>query len=117
MSNLAATDHMEDFTALWPGIDMVEINQRAGLFHESDAMSSYGHINEGAMSLRALTAHYRFIDVVDGQFKHCLAAAEQGIEAVLFGDYKWSQAHVLPGLITWRKDWPQTREYFYERAS
>jgi uncharacterized HAD superfamily protein len=50
--------------------------------------------------------------VVDDQLKHCLAAAEVGIPAVLFGDYKWNQQKTLPKLVTRCKDWAAVREYF-----
>lgn len=50
--------------------------------------------------------------VVDDQLKHCLAAAEVGIPAVLFGDYKWNWQKTLPKLVRRCKDWAAVREYF-----
>ena len=173
-TSLVASDYSEDFRVLWPGVDMAEIQRRATLFHESDAMLSYGHVKEGAVSLRGLTGWYRFVAatsrrraseevtrawleqsyegifediifagiydgptghgrhlrtkediyrklkpayVVDDQFKHCLAAANQGINSVLFGDYPWSQGHSLPELMTRCKDWQETKEFFIARKS
>ncbi len=168
-TNLKPIDYTEDFTRLWPGIGMDEIQRRANLFHGSDAMLSYGHIEEGATSLQGLTERYRFIAatsrrrvselitrtwieqsyagifedvvfagiydeptrhghhlrtkadvyrklkpdyVVDDQAKHCFVAAELGVPTVLFGNYSWTPKDNLPGLVTWCKDWRETREYF-----
>lgn len=60
-TSLEAAHYTEDFTALWPGIDIAEIERRASLFHESDVVSSYGHIDQAAVTLRALGGRYRFI--------------------------------------------------------
>jgi uncharacterized HAD superfamily protein len=43
--------------------------------------------------------------VIDDQLKHCVAAAEQGMQVVLFGDYPWNQANELPDSIIRCKDW------------
>lgn len=37
--------------------------------------------------------------LVDDQLKHCLAVAERGRRAILFGDYAWNQANELPDLV------------------
>lgn len=60
-TTLNPDDYSEDFTQLWPTTDKAEIIRRAQLFHESGAISAYDHIDQAAVTLRALTAHYRFI--------------------------------------------------------
>lgn len=50
--------------------------------------------------------------LVDDQLKHCLAAAEAGIPAVLFGDYTWNQAESLPERVTRCRDWGEVEAYF-----
>ena len=53
--------------------------------------------------------------LVDDQLKHCLAAAEAGIPAVLFGRYAWNRADKLPHNVTRCEKWEQVRDYFKER--
>lgn len=53
--------------------------------------------------------------LIDDQLKHCLAAAEKGIEAILFGDYTWNQIDVLPRGVTRCKNWSKVEEYFATR--
>src|SRR3990167_1583211 len=50
--------------------------------------------------------------LIDDQIKHCLAAAEAGIEALLFGDYTWNRLKKLPPRVTRVKDWQAVLEYF-----
>lgn len=50
--------------------------------------------------------------IIDDQLKHCLAAAEHGIEALLFGDYRWNQADELPQGVTRVENWGAVRTYF-----
>lgn len=45
--------------------------------------------------------------VIDDQLKHCVAATEQGVQAVLFGDYPWNQASELPNGVIRCKDWKE----------
>jgi uncharacterized HAD superfamily protein len=49
---------------------------------------------------------------IDDQPRHCFAAAEAGIETLLFGDYKWNRELALPKGVTWVKNWQEVREYF-----
>ncbi len=55
--------------------------------------------------------------LVDDQLKHCLAVAEMGVPAVLFGDYNWNQADSLPERVTRCRDWDEVEAYFGKRAS
>lgn len=50
--------------------------------------------------------------LIDDQLKHCLAAADAGIEALLFGDYSWNRAESLPPEVIRVKDWQAVLEYF-----
>lgn len=74
---------------------------------EADAV----HKTKGAMA-KELGVDY----LIDDQLKHCFAASEHGIEALLFGDYTWN-AHVqLPKGVTRVVNWGAVKEYFDERA-
>lgn len=50
--------------------------------------------------------------LIDDQPKHCLAAAQAGITALLFGDYKWTKVSNLPKNVIPVKTWPKVLEYF-----
>jgi len=50
--------------------------------------------------------------LIDDQAKHCFAVAEQGRQAILFGDYVWNRDVALrPGVARCR-DWAAVKEYF-----
>lgn len=50
--------------------------------------------------------------LIDDQLKHCMAAAEYGIKALLFGEYGWNQADSLPTGVVRVKNWAEVEEYF-----
>lgn len=50
--------------------------------------------------------------LIDDQLKHCIAAANAGIEALLFGNYKWNQTDELPKDVTRVSDWGEVARYF-----
>jgi 5'(3')-deoxyribonucleotidase len=54
--------------------------------------------------------------IIDDQVKHCVAAAERGIQAVLFGEYPWNQAEALPVGVTRVKNWAAVEDYFSKVA-
>jgi len=54
--------------------------------------------------------------LIDDQLKHCLAAAEVGITAVLYGDYAWNRMDSLPKGVTRCRTWLEVKSQF-ERAS
>lgn len=54
--------------------------------------------------------------LIDDQLKHCVAVAEAGLNAVLFGDYSWNQMDALPERIVRCKDWAAVLEYFEKVA-
>ena len=57
---------------------------------------------------RELGASY----LIDDQIKHCIAAAEEGMQALLFGKYSWNAADSLPDGIERVADWQAVRRYF-----
>lgn len=77
----------------------------AGLW---DKVSSRSHLLTKAALCRQIGADY----LIDDQLKHCLAAAESGITALLFGDYKWNRAARLPADVTRVRNWQEVKEYF-----
>ncbi len=50
--------------------------------------------------------------LIDDQLKHCVAVAEAGIEAILFGDYTWNRTPNLPDGVTRVLNWEQVGNYF-----
>lgn len=51
--------------------------------------------------------------LIDDQLKHCIAAEEHGVEAVLFGDYAWNRCdEPLPAHVTRCADWTAVGAYF-----
>lgn len=53
--------------------------------------------------------------LIDDQLKHCTAAAADGMNALLFGDYAWNKAAVLPDRMTRCENWEQVDAYFNDR--
>jgi len=81
----------------------------SGIF---DGGSANAHKVTKVDMLRTISAEY----LVDDQLKHCIAAAEAGISAVLFGDYPWNQAETLPNGIVRCVNWKEVEEYFNEQS-
>lgn len=50
--------------------------------------------------------------IIDDQLKHCIGAAQHGIQALLFGDYGWNKIEVLPSRVNRVKNWSEVLEYF-----
>ncbi len=65
------------------------------------------HLTKGNI-ISSVGARY----MIDDQPKHCLSAAECGIEALLFGNYKWNQLADLPANVTRVHDWQGVEVYF-----
>jgi len=55
--------------------------------------------------------------LVDDNVEHCVLAAQEGIHALLFGDYGWNKHATLPSGVVRVKDWRAVREYFDGRDS
>ena len=54
--------------------------------------------------------------VVDDHPKHCIAAAERGIAAFLFGDYAWNRDAVVPDSVIRVANWGEILEFFNEQS-
>jgi 5'(3')-deoxyribonucleotidase len=54
--------------------------------------------------------------LIDDQPKHCIAAAEAGITAILFGDYGWNRDTELKSNMVRAKNWQEVLEYFDEEG-
>ena len=54
--------------------------------------------------------------LIDDQLKHCLAAHEHGITALLFGNYSWNHTDNLPSGITRVSNWSAVEEYFKSKT-
>ncbi|OGL38539.1 hypothetical protein A3J32_02300 [Candidatus Saccharibacteria bacterium RIFCSPLOWO2_02_FULL_46_7] len=50
--------------------------------------------------------------LIDDQPKHCIAAAEAGITALLFGSYRWTKVDDLPKNVIKVKNWLAVEKYF-----
>ena len=55
--------------------------------------------------------------LIDDQLKHCRAAANVGITAVLFGDYPWNRTSDLPPGVARAHDWDEVQEFFEKERS
>lgn len=52
--------------------------------------------------------------LIDDQLKHCLSASELGITSLLFGEYNWNKADVLPSNVIRVRNWTEVLKYFNE---
>ena len=65
------------------------------------------HQTKGSI-ISSLGASY----MIDDQPKHCISAAECGVEALLFGDYRWNQLADLPAKVARVRNWESVEVYF-----
>lgn len=80
-----------------------------------DGDNSRGHTKLNltkASLLKEVGASY----LIDDHPKHCFAAAELEIPAVLFGEYPWNRDVELPEGVTRCLDWQAVEEYFDARG-
>lgn len=78
----------------------------AGFFDDNTA---YRHSATKAELAKEIGASY----IIDDQLKHCLAAADAGVTALLFGNYPWNQVkETLPSNVIRVADWLAMQEYF-----
>ena len=54
--------------------------------------------------------------LIDDHPKHCVAAADVGITALLFGDYRWTRGVKLRPNLVRARDWQEVLEYFDGRG-
>lgn len=99
---------LEWFTRHYPMIDHTNITF-AGLWNNPDKDTAKR--TKGAIA-KNLGVDY----IIDDQLKHCIAAAEHGITALLFGEYSWNQADELPPGITRVSNWEAVEDYFSQQS-
>lgn len=74
-----------------------------------DIMTEKSYTGTKADLIAKIGADY----LIDDQPKHCLAVAEAGVEAILFGDYPWNHdIGELPPRVTHCHDWAAVGDYF-----
>ena len=73
-----------------------------------DSGGQNAHLLTKGELVKSIGASY----LIDDQPKHCFAAAEEGVQAILFGDYGVSRSLSLPEGVTRCKDWAAVLEYF-----
>ncbi len=56
------------------------------------------------------------IALIDDSLSHVSECAEDNIEGILFGDYPWNQADVLPSGVVRCRDWAAVLEHFDGRG-
>jgi len=79
------------FAGIWDG----EISQATNYLTKGDLCASLG-------------VHY----LIDDQLKHCVAVAERGMSAILYGDYTWNRSDTLAEGVMRLNTWQQIGEYF-----
>jgi 5'(3')-deoxyribonucleotidase len=73
-----------------------------------DGLPEHAHKQTKADLCKAIGADF----LIDDQIKHCFAAANAGIDSLLFGNYAWNREALLPSRV-WRvNNWPSVREHF-----
>ncbi len=91
----------------YPGIFTDEVIHFAGIWDQIDDHSIHKTKLE---VIDAIDADF----LIDDQLKHCLAMADAGRQALLFGDYAWNRMDDEPIDTIRRVDsWAAVEEYFY----
>jgi hypothetical protein len=91
-----------------------------GLFEDIVFAGIYDEPTASKRHMRTKAEAYKFLKpgyVIDDQNKHCLAAAEQGIPAILYGQYSWNTEGLTHPLVTRCMDWPAVVRFFDEQAA
>jgi uncharacterized HAD superfamily protein len=87
-----------------------------GLFqgiHYAGIWDSSAHTHHKLQQTKADICRELGVDyLIDDQLKHCIAAAEAGITALLFGDYSWNKMDPLPTGVTRTENWNSVKQYF-----
>lgn len=118
--SLAAQDYDEDYAKPW-GITREEAIKRAEEYHASGIFSGIhfvgmwdsNNVNDALKMTKTEVCRQIGADyLVDDQIKHCVSAAEAGIQTLLFGDYAWNKLDTIPANLTKVKDWQEVKAYF-----
>lgn len=105
--------HLEEMTRAW-----LE-KHYGGLFKDvrfAGIWDSEDKINRMNMTKAALCKEINASYLIDDQPKHCIAAAEAGLRALLFGSYPWNRQFEPTNGVTRVCDWKEIEEYFYGRG-
>ena len=94
----------------FPGIFASDTVHFAGIWDTVDDHSI-------AMTKADLVAQINADVLVDDQVKHCIAVAETGRQALLFGDYSWNQQASLPSGVTRCLSWSDVQNEIGRIAS
>ncbi len=79
----------------------------SGIYDDFDKLDS-AHLATKAGLLQKIGASY----LIDDQIKHCNSAVEKGLQAILFGNYPWSNTHAMHSGVTHCADWAAVGEFF-----
>lgn len=71
------------------------------------------HVETKATICNQLQVDY----LIDDQAKHCVAVADTGIKAILFGDYTWNRGINLPDGVVRAHTWDDVHQYFAKIGS
>jgi uncharacterized HAD superfamily protein len=99
-------------TAAWLNLHFKGVFQEVHHSGFYDSPERGGHLRNKGELCREVGADY----LIDDHLKHCQAAAEAGVESLLFGDYSWNKAKSLPSGVTRVSDWPAVLDYFDEQG-
>jgi len=102
-------------TTEWIDIYFADIFQDihfSGIF-DSDERADYQVQLTKADILKNIGADF----LIDDQPKHCFAAAQAGILALLFGDYPWNRDIQPTKNVIKVRDWQEVLEYFDDEES
>lgn len=73
-----------------------------------DVAKKDNHTATKAELCREIGADY----LIDDQLKHCFAAADAGINTILYGDYSWNRTDYLPDGVTRCVSWQDVEDFF-----
>ncbi len=100
-----ADDTLEWIEQYFPGI-FTEVHH-AGIWDDIEKRPT-AHLKTKADLVKQIGADY----LIDDQPKHCIAAAEAGIQTVLFGDYPWNLSTQAGKGIVRARGWAEVEVYF-----
>ena len=98
----------KDDTLLWIEYHFPNMFHRDRIFFAGiwDSFADDSHVVTKADLITQVDADI----LVDDQLKHCLAVAESGRHAILFGDYSWNQADTLPERVSRCTSWDEVEK-------
>lgn len=91
----------------FPGIFLDDNIHYAGIWETVDPSSLHKTKKDILIAKRASY-------LIDDQPKHCNAAAESGMKALLFGDYAWNQSNEIRDGVVRVRDWASVKDYFFD---